>query len=301
MTYIRLITFACLMMLGSCKVLTPGQIKNINVFAEATAGFSDYPGNLVRARSGLMFDRGLVAATLFTGDDLKKTVEATQNNFEFEQKIADSLDLPYRLLKQYALLLQELSGSKYSADLLAEKDDFGKRFGDLLAVSEGRVFNGIPIGIGSAITEAIFLAGERLTKNQQARALKTFIPQGQVIIDSLHLYLKRNLEGNFKALIASDSSAWFKTYTSTILNNEDKISYASVLQYSQAVNAFNNLEKLRLKCIEASGKMVQAHTKMTQSINSPVHYKELFQETKSFGKSVADLYKLYKQIGKSAS
>lgn len=72
-----LLAMFTVVLLSGCKVLTKSQLKNIDVFAKTTSEFSEYPGELIRTRSNLMFEERLVAATTMPdGEEIKRTISS---------------------------------------------------------------------------------------------------------------------------------------------------------------------------------------------------------------------------------
>ncbi|RYG05840.1 MAG: hypothetical protein EOO02_02540, partial [Chitinophagaceae bacterium] len=105
MKLIPFITVAALLF-SSCSVLTKSQVKNINVFAETTGAFADFPGELIRVRADLVMEERIVAALQMPDEvEIKNTISDAQKNYKIQRRIADSMDLPFQLLKQYAVLL----------------------------------------------------------------------------------------------------------------------------------------------------------------------------------------------------
>lgn len=283
--------------LNACTVLTKSQIKNINAFATSAKSYSSFPSEIIKKRSELVLQERLVGASqLPNADQIKVSIENAQKNYQFQQQLSDSLDLSLRLIQQYATLLTKLSSPVYVENLTKNTTELNENLGDLVKTANTKLPNKIPTGVGDAISKAIFLVGENLTKSKQARALKEFIPQGDTLIAITAKNLTDALSINLKDLLASDKQRFINTYTNTVLVKPERVDYFSLSHFSSSLNNYDNVEQLRVKCIEAANKLAIAHSRLKVSIQTKHNLTEIFHETQDFIVSVQGLFKIVSQF-----
>jgi len=293
---IQALIFFSLIVLSSCTVLTNSQIKNVNAFAGSAKSFSDFPSEVLRKRSDLVFQEKLVAAIQFPATQIKRAVSDAQSNYKSQRKQADSIDLSLKLIQQYSTLLSKLSSPAYVEDLTKNTDELNENISDLVTEANKVLPNKIPANVGAALTKAIFLVGERLTKQKQAKALKEFIPEGEILIQASVKNLAEALRGDLSQLITMDREKFITTYTNAVLDKPDKVDFNSLQFYANTLSDYENLEELRKKCIDAAEKLGKAHTKLNASIKNKMEVTEIFQETQDLIRSVQDLFKTFKEL-----
>lgn len=288
--------FPAWLLSAGCSVLTPSQVKNINAFATAAKKYSYYPGEVIKKRADLVLEEKLVGAIQLPPDQIKVSIANAQKNYESQQKLADKFDLSLRLIRQYASLLDKLSSAEFVEDLTSSTNDLNDNLSGLVNIANEKFSGRIPAKTGGAITKAIFLVGERLTRNKQAKALKEFIPSGDTLIKITVKNLTDALNTDLPDVLAGDKEKFINTYTNNILVKESKVEYNSLRQYLVALNNYDNLEQLRKKSIEAAEKLSAAHAKLYASIGTKSNLKEIFQETQDFIISTQELYKTFDQL-----
>lgn len=280
----------------SCTVLTKSQIKNINAFAISAESYSDFPGEIIKKRADLVLEEKLIGSITLQPEQIKKSILKAQENYLFQQQLADTLDLSLQLIRQYAGLLRKLSSTTYVENLKNNTDDLNENLGDLVKIANKNLPNKIPPNVGNAITKVIFLIGDRLTKSKQAKALRQFIPIGDTLVKITVKNLVDALSADLPALLASDKEKFINTYTNNIFSNEDRVTSSSMSQYLNALNDYDNLELLRQGCISAANKLSVAHSKLNSNIRSKSDVREIFQETQDLIVSVKDLFKTFRKL-----
>jgi hypothetical protein len=285
-----------LISLSSCTVLTNSQIKNVNAFAGSAKSYSDFPSEIVRKRSDMAFQEKLAQAVQLPSAQIKQMVDDAQSTYKTQRKQADSIDLSLKLIQQYAILLSKLSSPAYVEDLSKNTAALNENISSLVKEANTALPNKIPANVGEALTKAIFLVGERLTKQKQAKALKEFIPQGEILIQTSVKNLTEALQGDLSQVIALDRKKFINTYTNAVLNNTSKVDFNSIQFYANTLSDYDNLDDLRKKCITAAEKLGKAHTKLNASINEKMEVTDIFEETQDLIRSVQDLFKTFKEL-----
>ena len=288
--------FGIVVLFYSCAVLTKSQIKNINAFAISAESYSNFPSEIIKKRADLVLEEKLIGSILLQPEQIKKSIVKAQENYLFQQQLADTLDLSLQLIQQYASLLRKLSSTGYVENLKNNTDDLNENLGDLVKIANAKLPNKIPPNVGNAITKVIFLIGDKLTKIKQAKALKEFIPIGDTLVKITVKNLVDALSADLPALLASDKEKFINTYTNNIFSNENRVNSTSMSQYLSALNDYDNLELLRQECIAAANKLSTAHSKLNSNIRSKSDIKEIFQETQDLIVSVKDLFKTFRKL-----
>lgn len=280
--------------LAGCKTLSKSQVKNINIFATSAKSYTAYPGEYVRDLAKLLTEERIISTIQLSNPEMiKGQIEKIQANYKLRMELADSINLSLELIQQYASLLAKLSSESYVEDLTAATKDLNENLNSLITSSNSKLSNKIPVNIGDAVTKAIFLAGERLTKNKQAKALKEFIPIGNGLIKIIVKNLVEQLQPD---LLSGTKITFIDTYTNVILYDKSRINYATLSQYLNGLNDYDNLDQMRIKCIKSATNMERAHNKLTENIQSKKEIRVILGETQDFIVSLSDLYKTFKKI-----
>ncbi len=297
MKSIKILVFTLLVVLvNSCSILTKNQIKNINAFASTAEKYTAFPGEVPRQRASLFLEERLVQTILFSdADRIKNSINMAMINYDALLRSADKFDLSLLLIQQYASLLTKLSSKDFVDNLSSNTNNLNDNLGSLVKIANLKLINKIPITVSDAITKVIFLVGQRLTLAKQAKALKEFIPQGQILITITMQNIEEVLV-TMQDLLAQDKMKYIDTYTATIFMDKSKIDYGSMRQYVTALNNFDNLELLRKQSITAANKLSLAHTKLQESILKKDDLMEIYAQTQDFIMSMQDLYKTYEKL-----
>lgn len=288
--------FMAAALLSSCSVLTDSQIKNINAFSTSAKSYSNFPGEIFKRKAELRFNEAILRTTQQPSADLiKENLKNAQTAYHTALQLSDKFDLSLQLIQQYAGLLEKLSSGNYIEDLNQNTTALGENLSGLLQTYNAKLpARQLPVGIGAALSRAIFLAGERLTKARQAKELKTFIPQGDQLIQTTVKNLIEVFETDtpsVKELLEGDRTAFVNSYTNIILSNTAKVDYNSIRRYVQTLDAYDNLETMRKQCVEAAGKLAAAHAQLAKNITTKKNLQEIVQETQDLIASVRGLAK----------
>ena len=297
MKTIKILTIVSLVLLGnSCSVLTKTQIKNINAFATAAEKYTAFPGEVPRQRAALFLEERLVQILKLSDPErIKLSIGKAVTNYETLLNSADKFDVSLLLIQQYASLLSILSATNFIDDLSSNTNTLNNNLGSLIKFANTKLTTKIPLSVGDAVTKVIFLTGQKLTMARQAKALKEFIPQGQILL-TITLQNVEEVMVALQDLLAQDKTKFIDTYTATIFMDQSKINYISIRQYVTVINNYDNLELLRIQCIKASSKLILAHTKLEESILQKNNLMDIYRETQDFIIALQELYKIYGKI-----
>lgn len=294
-----LIVIAIVVTINSCSVLSKSQITNINAFATTAEKYAAFPSEVPRQRASLFLHERLVEViNISDAGRVNLGINKAIDNYKKLIISSDKFDLSLLLIQQYASLLTKLSANNFVDNLSSNTNSLNDNLGNLVKIANTKMTNPIPATVSDAITKVIFLVGQRLTMNKQAKALKEFIPEGQKLI----VITMQNIEEamvTMQDLLEQDKTKFTDTYTANVFMNVAKMNYLSVNQYVTGLSDFDNLELLRLQSISAARKLSKAHAKLEKSILKKSDLKEIYAETQDFIMSMQDLYKTYGKLSNS--
>jgi hypothetical protein len=287
--------------LSSCSTLTESQIKNINAFGTSAKSYSAFPSEVFRQKAVLRFNEALVNTTVMATPNLmKQSLDRARTTYSRELQLSDKFDLSLQLIQQYAGLLAKLSSESFVENLEKNTTDLSENLSSLVTTFNTKLPGSkLPDGVATGVSRAIFLVGRQLTRSRQAKELKRFIPQGDVLIQATAKNLVDVFETDtpsVKMLLEGDRTAFINTYTNLILSDSSKVNYNSVRRYSEALTDYDNLEALRQQCVAAARQLAAAHGKLNQNIAKKTELREIFKETQDLIASVRELSKLYKAL-----
>ncbi|MVN22913.1 hypothetical protein [Mucilaginibacter arboris] len=289
-----LIYFLLFIFLSSCSVLSDSQLKNINVYATAAKAYSDYPGEVIRHYALLNQDnRILKASSLKDLPLVLSALNSATENYQFRINQADQFDLSLKLFQQYVSLMATLSAEDYVNDLTSSSKALGESSTDLVKQYNAKASKKLPDEIGEKLSSAVFIVGKRWVKNRQAKALKEFIPAGNVLVATMVDNLVAGLEGkdagSFKDLISLSRSDFKDKYEIIVLSEKNGINYPNLKVYYETLNRYDSLEVLRAQCVLSANKVKSCHEKLTQDIQNKKKLKTIFTESSDL---IADIRKL---------
>lgn len=290
--------------LSSCSVLTESQIKNINAFGLSAKSYAAFPGAVLKKRAALHYNEAIVRTMqLATPELMKQNLDHAEAAYNKAMQLSDSFDLSLQLIQQYAGLLARLSTESFVEDVNTNATALGENLSGLVQTFNTKLPQAkLPAGVGAAVSKAIFLVGARLTRKQQAKELKAFIPQGDKIVQASVKNLIDVLDADTPSLkgeLEAEKQTFINTYSNIILANPSRVTYSTVRQYTETLADYNNLEALRKQCVEAAGKLATAHALLTKNIARKMALPEIFKETQELITSVQGLYKLFNALHNS--
>ena len=297
----RYLFILLLVALSSCSVLTESQIKNINAFGASAKSYSGFPSTVLERRAALHLDEALIRTVqLPTPDQMKENLKNAQNAYNKALQLSDKFDLSLQLIQQYAGLLTRLSANNVVENLDKNTTELGENLSSLVETYNARVPNNkLSAGVTALLTKAIFLTGERLTRSKQAKALKTFMPQGDQLVQANDKNLVDVFETDMPSLkseLQDERTTFINTYTNVVLANPSRVDYNSIRKYTEALADYDNLEAMRKACVAAARQLALGHAQLAANIKTKKTVPEIFKETQDLIASVRSLYKLYQGL-----
>ncbi len=298
-----LIVFFLLLVLTGCSVLSDSQLKNINVYATAAKSYSVYPGDVIRGYASLNQNNRILKSSGFKDvAAVDAGLNSASGNYNLRINLANQFDLSLQLFQQYTVLLSKLSSGDYVDDLSSNSKLLGENSTNLVTKYNDKASKKLPDEVGQKLSDAVFIVGKRWVKSRQAKALKEFIPAGNILVGTMVDNIVAGLEGNgqgatsLKDLISLDKSDFKDKYTIIVFGKPEGINYPNVKTYYETLNRYDSLETMRVQCVLAAKKIKAGHDKLTQSIQSKKELKEIFSESIDLIADVQKLRKVYESF-----
>lgn len=281
---------------SSCSVLSDSQLNNIHVYATAASSYSSYPGSIIKEFAILSQNNRVLKSSGFKDiAAVNQSLNSASDNYNLRINLANQFDLSLQLFQQYMSLLAKLSATTYVENLSSSTVLLGESSTNLVTQYNEKATKKLPDEVGNKLADAVFIVGKKWIKSRQTKALKSFIPTGNVLVKNMADNLIAGLEGGqegataLKSLISLGKSDFKDKYTIIVLNKPDGINYSNVKTYYETLNRFDSLETMRVNCIVAAKKIKIGHEKLTQDIQSKKRLKEVFYESVDL---IADIQKL---------
>lgn len=292
-------------LLSGCSVLTQNQVKNINTFAVSAKKYIDFPGEVLKKRAELHLNNELLEASQFSNPvEINRKVMDARNHYKSAIRLSDKFDLSIKLLQKYSVLLAALSAGKYEKELDASTKSLGNSLTEAVELYNASVPDKLPAVIGKQISGIVLLAGSRITKAKQAKALKRYIPAGDMLVQNTIQNLTEVLDSDsfagangitfpgLKALLQLEYDNYLANYKNIMFSDTLGISHGSMITYNAGLDTFEKVEMLRKKSVEGARKLLRAHQKLLAEIKSRKNIKELIKETQDLMADVQELNKL---------
>ena len=280
--------------LYSCSVLSGSQLKNINTFATAAKNYSDFPGEVVKKSQQLHYNNEVLEATALRLDTIQLIRSLQMAKAQFEKGLAFSkkMDVSLQLIQKYASLLKQLSSDSFTDDLGKNTNELAGDLKSAINLYDTLSSAQIPGSVGKGISQIATIAGGRVIKNKQSKALKKFIPIGDTLIQLTAHNLVNALDSDLKPLIDDYKATFESDFKILIFNDSSKITYNILHFYIKTESDYADVGSLRKKCILAADKMASAHRELKDNIMRKKNINELYTETKDFVSDVKDLYEI---------
>jgi len=300
-----------LLVLSACASLTDTQINAVHQFATASKDFSVYPKKVsdelaaIRKESR-MFDANAQLDRIEHIKRLEKIYDEEALDASYSQKV----ELTFAVLDKYAQSLLLLSTTK-SDEVQKQAKNFGIEIDSLIVLYNaiGNVRK-IPTGIGGAVSQVIAAGGKRYLRVQQAKDLKKFIPQGDVLVavmtSNLINYLDKKVyvkslrdSLGLKDLIASQRKSVeqdYGYYLSSVYSRNQNPPIERDREYLALLHRLGDAETLRMQTIAAALKMRKAHAAIFNEIRAKRTLKTtikeiqvLYEDVKNIQSTLADI------------
>ena len=283
--------------------MSDSQFKNINVYATTAKTYANYPGDVVRQYALLSQDNRILKASGFRDTAaVNAGLNSAGENYNLRINLANQFDLSLQLFQQYVGLLFKLSSTDYVNDLSSSSKELGENSTGLVNQYNLKATKKLPVDIGGRLSDAVFTVGKRWIRSRQSKALKEFIPAGNVLISTMSDNLVAALDSNslgttsFKELINSGKSDFKDKYQRIVFSRPGGINFSNVKIYYETLNRYDTLESLRLQCVVTAKKIKSCHETLTRNIQSKKNIKVIFNESTDLIVDVQKLKKAYESL-----
>jgi len=300
------VLFFFLLSLTACASLTETQINAVHQFATASKDFSDYPKKVSSELAAVREESRVFDANAQL--DRTEHIQRLQKIYAEETLDAShslKVELTFAVLDKYAQSLLLLS-TLNSDELEKQAKNFGVEIDSLIVLYNGiGKVRKIPTGIGGAVSQVIAAGGKKYVRAQQAKDLKKFIPQGDVLVAGMtsdlinyldkKIYVKSlNDSLGLKDLIASQRKSLeqdYGSYLSSIYFRNQNPPIERDREYLALLQRLDNVETLRTQTIAAAKKLRKAHAAI---------FKEI-QAKRTLKTTINDIQALYDDVKKIRS
>lgn len=293
--------------LSGCAVLSDSQIQNINAFSVTATHYSNYPDEIFKKRAELHLSNELLELLSFSDFNLlDKRIDKARAGYDAAIATSDKFNLSIQIIQQYAALLVELSSDKFTKGLNDNTTHLSTNLGVLVSAYNTKVkaSDTLPAVISGELSNVLWALGRRITKAKQAKALKEFIPRGNVLVAaSIHNLVEvldnDSISGKdgksfpgLKTLLAQEKADLMQNYRNLVFNGQSPNNYLMIRQYYDAKVDYDNTEALRQKCITTANQLAKAHDALTKAMTEKKELKGLIQETQDLITDFQDLGKI---------
>jgi len=301
---VKCLLFLLASIITSCASLSKSQLNEVNAFGLLTCNFSAYPGTVVSTYNRIHQQQELYRANSI--DDAAEHFKAIEKANDFKQKtdlISPKIDLSLKIIDQYAQGLIILTANKYNKKLDTSAKSFGSNL-DKLVAAYNKVDAGanLPSGIGSLAAAAITLGGDIYIRKKQADDIKQILPIGDKIIEKMTTNILEFL-GSPSLRNGNSLEGLIKAEKSTISTNyQSFVSHKKIVTLDdergclQMLEDLDDVERLRLQCIEAVSNLRKAHAQLLKDMDQKQTLMQYATELQSYGDDVKAIYNTIQAI-----
>jgi hypothetical protein len=283
--------FGVIWLLAGCATLTKTQIENVNQFAETTKNFSEYPSKIMEGMADIRFKRGVYYANSLS--DPKIHIGELNNVYaqkKFDNKVAEKVDVTFKIIDKYAQSLALLSSDKYEKDLAEKAKAFGVNIDTLISLNNS--IDGttkVPVGIGDAVGQLIVMGGKQFTRVRQAKEIKKFVAMADTLIEAMTNNILDYLESkNINELILNEEKEITRNYLS-YLQQTPRATIQDELGYMELKAEVDEVRELQEQSIKATKKLRKAHAKLLENIREKKKLKNIIVELQDLYEDISSL------------
>src|SRR5437868_476177 len=185
-----------------CSVLSDSQMQNVHAFAVTAKNYSNFPGRAVRQSQQLQYNNNILeASALSDSSQIIHSLDIAKKQFEKGITFSKKMDLSLHLIQIYSALLGQLSSDTYTDELGRSTKELSGELNNGIDAFNAALSTKIPGNVGKGISRIITIVGDRIIKNKQAKAVKTFIPEGDTLVQLTANNLVSALDEDLKPLI----------------------------------------------------------------------------------------------------
>lgn len=305
--YTYLLTGLLLIQLAGCSVLSDSQVANVNAFSVTASQYANYPNEIFKKRAELHLENELLEIISFSDFNLlDRRIDKARATYDTANAKSAKFDLSVRLIQQYAGLLAQLSSDSYTKGMDNNATGLANNLGIIIGLYNKKVSDTLPAGLADEMSNVLLTLGRRVTRSKQAKALKKFIPPGNIVLASavknlVEVLDKDSIKGldgkmypGLKTLLADEKAESIQNYRNLVFTGRATNSYVTIRQYYDLKVDYDNTEALRQKCVATAKQLALAHDALAKNIMEKKELKEIIKETQ-------DLFTDFQDLGKIAA
>lgn len=291
--------------MSSCAVLTESQIESVNNLAVVSDTIAVSPSILFKELSNIRLERGLYyAASLTSAETRFNEINAlAQGNLD-DKKLAERTDIYVDVLNSYLRALRSLSNEARWKSIGTEMRGLGNkldsailRFNQLEVTEEE-----LPEGVAKLSGKYAGFLSETYMKNRQAKAVRTFVKEGDTLValcsDALTALL---LRGEVNELINNESEGLRNNYYAYLRQLENSGETPQIdldLHYVELVENLEHSKTIRNKCVSGLRSLKRAHHKLVAELDKRKPAEIWFEELAELNTLSSQLNNLIKELKK---
>lgn len=306
MRYRFIIGIVLIFVISGCASLTKDQVKSVHIYSQLLKEYSAYPSTAITELVDLEYEATLLNSGTFADRLANQQLWSAYAAKKSQLEAAADVDLSIKIVGEYADALVKLSSKDLRDSIGTSSQRLGTNIDSSIAEynSSPKTVKKIPIGIGALIGEGITFLGTQYTRNEQARKLRLYVKEGNVLIpivtdaiaagmNDLIVYkgianLKEKIRINQTNLLQNIPSEAYKAYYA----NEFNRNVATLIERT------DKLEVLAGEVITAVNHIKKAHQQLNANLNEKKKLKTVLSDTQALFISVRNLNQAYRQIKK---
>ncbi len=178
-----------------CASLTDTQRKSVADYARLTQTYSQYPSQIATSYADLNYD--IEQIRLDTPVKPELINDGMWQNYEARSgvlKEAQRIDVGIQIIRAYAQALEALSSTTLSGSFSKNAGVLGTNVDNLAkAYNRQNETSAVPVGFGALATGVLSAAGKAYISNRQAKAMRAFMSQGDVLLRTITTDIQKGI------------------------------------------------------------------------------------------------------------
>jgi len=292
--------------IAGCASLSRDQVKSVHVYSQLLKEYTAYPGTAITELVDLEYEATLLNSGTFADRLANQQLWSAYESRKSQLAAAADVDLSIKILGDYADALVKLS----SKDLRDSIGTFSQRLGTNIDLaieqynSSPKTVKKIPAGIGALVGEGITFLGTHYTRNEQARKLKQYVKEGNVLVRIVTDAIANGMKELILPKGISNLKEKIRINQTNLLQNMPAEAYKAYYanEYNRGVAALmvrtDKLEGLAGEIIDAVNHVKKAHQQLNANLNEKKKLVTVLSDTQALFISVRNLNHAYRQIKK---
>jgi hypothetical protein len=297
-----LIILFFILILSSCACLTKTQIASINKYSCLLESYSDYPGTIIKEFIRLKYEVEQLNTGTFNDTAVNSKLWNSFNGKQKALKKAAKIDLAINVMAEYASALNKLSSEELPEKISKQNEKLGSNIDSLISLYNVSGNKKLPAGIGKLIQSSVSLIGSSYIKQRQAKELKKFIAEADILIsvltDDLKVELTNTVLKDWIPALKDDMKSRQINFLQNIPTSEYKVYFANTYnkEVARLIARIDNLEQLTNKTIGSVDQVKIAHKQLLDHLTEKKNIKIVLSETQNLYFSLKDIYINYQEI-----